>query len=112
MTNRSPTPSLGRSTEHFFNVRGLHKRLNGEQLPQPRTNHVHVVVTSNSHSGDIVRDQLKANCARVLREHWPLFCDRPVWTIGGDWQCINTEDDLEIVICYVSEAQDRMGLRD
>ena len=58
------------------------------------------------------RDQLKANCTRVLRERWPQFVDRPVWTTGGDWQCINSEDELEQVIVYVSEAQDRMQLDD
>ena len=63
-------------------------------------------------TGSKVRDQLKANCTRVLRESWPRFVDRPVWTTGGDWQCINTEDDLEQVVMYVSEAQDRMGLDD
>ena len=39
---------------------------------------------------------------------WAVFIDRPVWSVGGDWKCINTEDDLEQVILYVSEAQDRM----
>ncbi len=73
-----------------------------------RTNHVHVVVTASGYAGGTVRDQLKANCTRVLRERWSEFVDRPVWTIGGDWRCINTEDELEQVIVYVSEAQDRM----
>jgi len=72
-----------------------------------RTNHVHVVVTAAHHSGDVVRDQLKANCTRVLRTDWPLFQDRPVWTTGGDWRCINSEDDLEHAIAYVNDAQDR-----
>lgn len=73
-----------------------------------RTNHVHVVVTATGFSGKKVRDQLKANCTRVLRERWDRFVDRPVWTTGGDWQCANTEDELDEVIRYVGEAQDRM----
>jgi REP element-mobilizing transposase RayT len=72
-----------------------------------RTNHVHVVVAAAGFAGSKVRDQLKANCTRVLRKQWPVFVDRPVWTVGGDWQCINTEDELEQVILYVNEAQDR-----
>jgi REP element-mobilizing transposase RayT len=73
-----------------------------------RTNHVHVVVASREHSGKQVRDQLKANATRALRESWSQFCGRPVWTAGGDWQCINSDDDLEAVVVYVVEAQDRM----
>ena len=73
-----------------------------------RTTHVHVVVTAGGYDGAKVRDYLKANCTRVLREHFPNdFCDRMVWTRGGDWKCINKEDDLEAVIQYVTEAQDR-----
>ncbi len=72
-----------------------------------RTNHVHVVVTATGYAGSKVRDQLKANCTRVLREQWPKFVDRPVWSVGGDWQCINSEKDLERAILYVSEAQER-----
>jgi REP element-mobilizing transposase RayT len=73
-------------------------------------NHVHVVVTATEHNGDIVRDQMKANCTRVLRESWLQFVDRPVWTKGGDWECINSEDDLEQVVLYVDVAQDRKHL--
>jgi REP element-mobilizing transposase RayT len=75
-----------------------------------RSNHVHAVVTAPGVRGSKVRDQLKANATRSLREVWNEFRDRPVWTALGDWQCINTEEDLEQVIIYVSEAQDRMGL--
>jgi len=77
-----------------------------------RTNHIHAVVTAAEHLGKRVRDQLKANATRALRETWAEFCDRPVWTVGGDWQCINSEDDLETVIVYVAEAQDRMEFKD
>jgi REP element-mobilizing transposase RayT len=74
-----------------------------------RTNHVHVAVTSPGYSGGKVRDQLKANCTRELRASWESFRDRPVWTVGGDWECVNTEEELETVIQYIVEAQERMG---
>ena len=77
-----------------------------------RTNHVHVVVTASGYAGGTVRDQLKANCTRALRERWPKFVNRPVWTTGGDWQCINDEEKLEQLVVYVSEAQDRMYFDD
>lgn len=75
-------------------------------VANPRFNHVHVVVTAAQHSGKQVRDQMKANCTRVLRERYPAFVDRPVWTVGGDWKCINTEDGLEQAIQYASEVQE------
>jgi len=74
-----------------------------------RSNHCHIVVTAREYSGDVVRDQLKANCTRRLREDWPNYRGRPVWTVGGDWKCINHEDDLETVCVYVRDAQDRKG---
>lgn len=88
--------------ERFCRFRNWHLWANSA-----RTNHVHVVVTANGYSGKTVRDQVKANCTRVLRERAERFVDRPVWTRGGDWKCINTEDDLETVVRYVNEAQDR-----
>ena len=72
-----------------------------------RSNHVHVVVTAVEYAGNKVRDQFKANCTRVLRERWSKFVDRPVWTTGGDWKCINDEDALEQIVVYVAQAQDR-----
>jgi REP element-mobilizing transposase RayT len=76
-----------------------------------RSNHVHAVVTAEGVSGKTVRDQLKANCTRALREHSTQFSDRPVWTVGGDWECINDDTDLEEVCAYVREAQDRMEFK-
>lgn len=75
-----------------------------------RSNHVHVVVGAPQYDGKIVRDQLKANATRGLREHWERFHDRPVLTTGGDWQCINTEEELHAVVFYANEAQDRKEL--
>lgn len=72
-----------------------------------RSNHIHVALTAVDYSGKTVRDQLKANSTRGLRERRRVFRDRPVWAVGGDWQCVNSEDDLESVIQYVTEAQHR-----
>ena len=73
-----------------------------------RSNHVHVVVTSPGYQGTTVRDQMKANGTGALRKHDTMFCDRPVWTTKGDVELVWTEDELERVIEYVSQAQDRM----
>lgn len=75
-----------------------------------RSNHVHIVVTADRFSGAKVRDQIKANCTRVLRDSTPEFVDRPVWSVGGDWQCINSEDELGVVVMYAGEAQERKVL--
>lgn len=72
-----------------------------------RTNHVHSVISAFRHSGETVRNQLKANCTRALRERWPVFANRPVWSVGGDWQCINSEHDLNQVVLYAGAVQDR-----
>jgi hypothetical protein len=71
-----------------------------------RTTHVHCVVTAAGYSGRTVRDQLKANATGALRKQWSAFRDRPVWSHGGDWECINGEGDLEGACCYVRDAQD------
>jgi len=74
-----------------------------------RTNHSHVVISAPTHKGTVVRDQLKANCTREVREMNKLFVDRPVWAVGGDVQFIWTEDDLSAAIDYTLIAQDRKG---
>ena len=66
-------------------------------------------MTAPGYAGDVVRDQLKANCTRGLRAQWAEFCDRQVWTVGGDWDCLNSDDDLENACMYVRDAQDRKG---
>ena len=76
----------------------------------PRTNHVHVVVSASGYEGEKVRDQLKANCTRGIREIDSRFLDRPVWTTKGDVQFLKKDNDLEKAIEYAGEAQDRMGL--
>jgi REP element-mobilizing transposase RayT len=83
-----------------------------------RSNHVHVAVTVVPKPGNQeyrvadgvkrVRDQFKANATRVLRQDENPIRNEKVWTKGGDIQFIDTDDDLEQVVIYISEAQDRM----
>ena len=72
-----------------------------------RSNHIHVVVTADRPPNQ-VRDQFKANATRVLRELDEPVKNEKIWTRGGDVQLIDGESELESVIRYVSEAQDRM----
>ena len=74
-----------------------------------RTNHVHVVVVADQ-SPQKVRDQLKANCTRALRQQsTPLVVDR-TWTTGGDCEILDSDADVEASVICVTEAQDRKGL--
>jgi REP element-mobilizing transposase RayT len=75
-----------------------------------RSNHVHVVVTAKNYAGSTARDQLKASATRELRIQFKEFVDRPVWTRAGDWESLNSEEDIEAAVLYVTEAQDRMDL--
>ena len=77
-------------------------------VANPRTNHVHVVVTAAGYAGAKVRDQLKANATGALRQHDEVFVGRPVWTTKGDVSFLNSDDDLESAVVYAGEAQDRM----
>jgi len=72
-----------------------------------RTNHVHVAVTAAA-PPKRVRDQFKANGTRVLREPPDPVTHEKVWTKGGDIEFIDTDDELEQVVLYITEAQDRM----
>ena len=72
-----------------------------------RSNHVHAVVTADT-KPNLVRDQLKANATRVLRVHFQQLENIQVWTRGGDIDFIDSEDALDHVVRYVSQAQDRM----
>ncbi len=75
-----------------------------------RSNHVHVVVTAPKYKGNKVRDQLKANCTRELRQQNDVFVGRPLWTVGGDWISLYCEEKLENAVVYVGESQDRKDL--
>ncbi len=83
-----------------------------------RSNHVHVAVTvvpkTGNHDNRMadgikrVRDQFKANATRVLRQGENPVKNEKVWTKGGDIQFVDSDDDLEQVVIYITEAQDRM----
>ena len=72
-----------------------------------RSDHVHVVVTSDTEPKRI-RDQLKANATRVLRQPPNPIVNKKIWTRGGDIEIVAGEDDLEQIVMYITEAQDRM----
>ncbi len=76
-----------------------------------RSNHVHVAISTDA-SPLKVRDQLKANATRALRELVAPIQNKKVWTRRGDVEVILNEASLERVITYIKEAQDRKDRRD
>lgn len=70
----------------------------------PRSNHVHLVVTAAGYEPKKVRDQLKAWCTRRLKEAG-VHRTR-VWTEGGSCRWLNTDDELETAVVYVTDGQD------
>ena len=72
-----------------------------------RSNHVHIAVTADA-APKKVRDQFKANATRMLRQNPDPITNERVWTKGGDCEIVDTDDELERVIQYIQEAQDRM----
>ncbi len=84
-----------------------------------RSNHVHVAVTVVPETGNQayriadgvkrVRAQFKANATRVLRQGENPIQNEKVWTKGGDIQIIDKDEDVEQIVIYITEAQDRMG---
>jgi REP element-mobilizing transposase RayT len=72
-----------------------------------RSNHVHLAVTADK-KPETVRDQFKANATRVLRQAPDAITNDKVWTRGGDCEIVDGEDNLERVVEYIMEAQDRM----
>lgn len=88
-----------------------HARIRGWELHavRARTNHVHVVVTVPvSVKPQTARDQFKANATRVLRDSPDAITNTKVWTRGGDCEVVDGDDNLQRVVLYVNEAQDRM----
>lgn len=73
-----------------------------------RSNHVHIAVTADAPPKK-VRDQFKANATRVLRQEPDAVTNDKIWTRGGDCDIVDSDDELERVIVYINEAQDRMG---
>ena len=72
-----------------------------------RSNHVHLAVTADK-KPETVRDQFKANAMRVLRQPPDAITNEKVWTSGGDCEIVDGDDELERVVAYIMEAQDRM----
>ena len=109
-----------RHRESVEDVIRKHSQIRGWELHavSVRSNHVHIVVTVVPKTGNNdyrvadsikrVRDELKANATRVVRRCENPVTNAKVWTKGGDIQFIDTDDDLEQVVIYVWEAQDRM----
>jgi len=78
-----------------------------------RSNHLHVVVSSERDPNDI-RKQFKAWCTRRLKE---LDTKRGVpkvrqnwWAERGSCRHIGDDDSLEAAIFYVDDAQDKKHL--
>jgi hypothetical protein len=66
---------------------------------------VHVVLSADQPPTK-VRDQLKANSTRRLRTQTvPLYVPQ-TWSRGGDCEVLDSEDDIELAVVYVTEAQD------
>jgi hypothetical protein len=89
-----------------------HCRIRGWQLHacNPRTTHVHVVVTAFDVDPEKVREQFKAWCSRRLSEDAGLIGagkdgQRRWWAEGGDIVLVYDEEHLAAVIRYVNEAQ-------
>ena len=72
-----------------------------------RSNHVHIAVTADDASKK-VRDQFKAKATRVLREPPNTITNDKLWTRGGDVEIVDGNDNLEQVVIYITESQDRM----
>jgi REP element-mobilizing transposase RayT len=70
-----------------------------------RSNHVHVVVTAPGYDPLTVTDQFKAWCTRLLKQNGETR--ENYWTEGASRRWINKEPDLDEVISYVVDAQDR-----
>ena len=87
----------------------LHAEIRGWVLHavSARSNHVHVVVTTDAEPKK-ARDQFKANATRVLRSPPDAIEKKKIWSRGGDVEIVDGEDNLELVVKYVTEAQDRM----
>jgi REP element-mobilizing transposase RayT len=73
-----------------------------------RSNHIHVVVTAAGYKPETVRDQFKAWCTRRLKEAG--ITRTRFWTEGGSCCWINHEQELEAVMNYVTDGQDRKGV--
>jgi REP element-mobilizing transposase RayT len=74
-----------------------------------RSNHLHLVVGAHEASPLKVRNDIKAWCTRRLREQSnPLRLQW--WAERGSQRWIFSEEQLDQVVSYVTEAQDRKHL--
>ena len=73
----------------------------------PRSNHVHVVVSAAGCDPDSVAKQLKSWCTRKLKPKYPSR--KRFWTERSSRRWINQQNELEAAVEYVLEAQDRKG---
>ena len=71
-----------------------------------RTNHVHVVLSSESNRPDRILNALKANATRQLRHDGAWSDAETPWAQGGSKRYVWTEIGLERVIDYVVNGQD------
>ncbi|XVJ58884.1 MAG: hypothetical protein HEQ23_05580 [Tepidisphaera sp.] len=67
-----------------------------------RSNHVHVVVTSDL-VPESTMDQFKAWCTRKLREDRHFSPRQPIWTEHGSTRWLNTAESLERAVRYVTD---------
>ncbi len=72
-------------------------------IANPRTNHVHVVVTAARHRPQIVAGQFKAWSTRRLREAGLLGDRRRVWTNQASTRYLWDEKALDDAIEYVAK---------
>jgi len=71
-----------------------------------RTNHVHVVLSSETNRPDRILNALKANATRQLRNDGAWSDAETPWAQGGSKRYVWTEVGLERVIDYVVNGQD------
>lgn len=69
-----------------------------------RTNHVHVVVVADV-KPQTIRDQLKANCTKKLRQQEKPLDRERTWTKGGDCEVLYDEQSLQNAIRYTIDGQ-------
>lgn len=71
----------------------------------PRTTHVHVVVSANGYAPEIVLDQFKGWCKRRLRAAGLLGAEAEAWAAHGSTVYLWDEVELANAIDYVANRQ-------
>ena len=76
-----------------------HARIRKQELHAvtARSNHVHLVVTANA-APKKVRDQFKANAARVLRQPPNPVTNEKVWIRGGDIEVVRGDEAISVSV--------------